>query len=205
MKNDRSRWVRQARELRAGGIELEIPEDDWRDPPETGLIIQQCGGQLVSFAFDIGRTTGFVVSLRVTIRTSNFALAQFGLEVPWEANLNLLEDPHTRSKKEYYEFRNRDEYPRDGVMNHFADIRCVRSRDTVIEGFLLASSSEPIPNRFEHGAKIPGFVNIFDQFGYCYPKHISLWADRSQKLSTRNREVMRRKPLFEKAKAINDG
>lgn len=144
------------------------------------------------------------MSLRVTICASNFTLAEFDLEVPWEANLDFLEDPHTRSKQGYYEFGNRDEYPRDAVINHYADIRCTRSRGTVIDGLLLASSSDPIPTRFEHGATIPGFVKIIDQRGYPYQQDISLWADRSQKLSTRNREVMKRTPLFAEAKAIHD-
>jgi len=56
---------------------------------------------------------------------------------------------------------------------------------------------EPISNRFEFGAEIPGFVKIFDQFGHCYQKHISLWADRSQKPSTRKDKITKRTPLLE--------
>lgn len=201
MKPDRQRWINRARQLRAAGIALEIPEDDWKDPIlESGLIMRQCDGPLENSVFDMRMgATGYMVSLRLTISTSSFALAAFDLELPWEANLNFLDDPHGRSKQDLYEFPNGDKYPRDVVINHCADIRRILRRGQSIEGFLLAWSFESIPDRYVHGMEIPAIVKIFDQFDGCYRKGISLWADRSQQLSTGKRKVRNRAPLFEEA------
>lgn len=203
MNRDRQKWTNHARQLRAGGIALEIPEDDWNDPiPESGLIIRQCDGPLESSVFDMpsGRT-GYVISLRLTISASNFALAAFDLELPWKAKLNFLEDPRGRSKQGRYEFPNGDVYPRDVVINHYADIRRILRRGQSIEGLLLARSFESIPDRYVHGAEIPAVLKIFDQFAACYRTGISLWADRS-KLSTGRRKVRKRAPLFEEPDRI---
>lgn len=183
---------------------MEIPEDDWKDPiPENGLIIQQCDGPLESNVFDMrSGQTGYIISLRLTISTSNFALAAFDLELPWKAKLNFLEDPRGRSKQDRYEFPNGDVYPRDVVINHCADIRRILRRGHSIEGLLLASGVESIPDRYLHGTEIPAIVKIFDQFDTCYRTGISLWADRSKKLSTGRRKVRKRAPLFEERDRI---
>jgi hypothetical protein len=199
MNRDRQRQINHARQLRAGGIALEIPEDDWKDPiPESGLIIRQCGGLLENSVFDMrSGATGYAVSLGLTISKSSFALAAFDLELPWEAKLLFLEDPDERSKQDLYEFPNGDKYPRDVVINHYADIRRILRRGHSIEGFLLGSSFESIPDRYVHGTEIPAVVKVFDQFNACYRKGILLWADRSHKLSTGKRKVRNRVRLFE--------
>ncbi len=205
MKINRSRWINQARELRAGGLALEIPEDDWRDPSRRGLIIRQCGGPLLNSVSDTRQgPTVFVVNLSVTIAMSGFALAAFDVDPPWEANLIFLDDPCGSSREGIYRLFNRDIYPRDSVINHYADGRRIRRRGQSISGFLLAWSLESIPDRFAHGSEIPAFIRIFDQNGDCYPKGINLWVDRSQKRSTRKSRVTKQKPLFEEAKTIKD-
>jgi hypothetical protein len=199
MNRDRQRQTNHARQLRARGIALEIPADDWKDPiRESGLIVRQCDGRLENSVFDLGSgATGYVVSLSLTVSTSNFALAAFDLELPWQAKLNFLEDPRGRSKQDRYEFPNGDVYPRDVVINHCVDIRRILRCGQSIEGFLLASSFESMPDGFVHGVEIPAIAKIFDQFYTCYRTGIILWADRSRKFSTRRRKVKKRAPLFE--------
>jgi Chromate transporter len=205
MKNDRTRWVDQARELRAAGIELEIPEDDWRDPPRNDLIIRQCDGPLLNSVFDMPEgPTGFMVNLRVAIATSGFALAAFDVELPWKANLNFLDDPRESASQGVCKFFNRDIYPRESAIDHYADSRCIRRRGESIEGYLFAWSFEHIPDRFVHGSEIPTILKIFDQSERPYQKEITLWADRIQKRSTLKRKVTNRKPIFEEAEAIPD-
>lgn len=202
MQRDRQGWIKHARELRAAGVALEIPQDDWRDPiPQSGLIIRQCDGPIENNLFNMpSGWTGCRVSLRLTIDTSGFAIAAYDLEVPWQANFNFLEDPRRRSKEEVYEFPNGDEYPRDVVINHYADIQRILRPGQTIGGLLLAWSFEPIP-RFVDGTEIPAMVNVFDQSGHCYPKAINLWADRSLRLLTRKKKkkARNRTPIFEES------
>jgi hypothetical protein len=204
MNRDRQRRTNHARQLRAGGIALEIPADDWKDPiRESGLIIRQCDGRLENSVFDLGSgATGYVVSLSLTVSTSNFALAAFDLELPWQAKLNFLEDPRGRSKQDRYEFPNGDVYPRDVVINHCVDIRRILRCGQSIEGLLLGSSFESMPDGFVHGVEIPAVLKIFDQFYACYRSAISLWANRSQKLSTVRRKGRNRAPLFAEPDSI---
>ena len=71
-------------------------------------------------------STGYVLPFRITINRPLFAISSFGLEVPWgDETVQFLDDPLQLDGSEVYRFwaRRPIEFPRDQVINHFADVR----------------------------------------------------------------------------------
>lgn len=86
------------------------------------------------------------------------------------------------------------EFPRDQVINHYADVRHMIPRGKSIKGLLLGMGMAEIPEEYKHGTPIRAMLTIFDQNGQKYPSPVSLWADRS----TRPRRAAPKvKPIFE--------
>ena len=110
--------------------------------------------------------------------------------------VHWLEDPlEFDTPLKAYAFRG--EYPlvfeRNKVLNHFANVRRVHARGDSLEGVLLGIGTGPIPENFKHGATIPGFLIIFDQFARESRFSVSLYADRDERPRGRKRTAIRRK------------
>jgi hypothetical protein len=158
------------------------------------------GGVNESTAFVLYGGTGFIINLIVTMKIPRFAISAFELELSWKNAVRWLEDPlEIDGRSSVYRFGGRylPEFERDQVLNHFADVRRIHSRGSSLKGCLLGIDTEPIPVRFHHGAMIPGFVIVIDQYGHRYRSPISLWTDRSQELLPGARSKVTRKRLFE--------
>lgn len=70
------------------------------------------------------------------------------------------------------------DYEREQVLNRFANGSSMISRKRTLEGCLLGIH-HPIPDSFRHGAMIPAFVSIWDQFGAEYRRPVLLRANRA--------------------------
>ena len=205
MKSDRLEWLKRARQLRVAGVELEIPEDDWKDSGlrrDSGLIIRQRDGPVGNSALAMRCGAAYSVSLSVVVNMPNFALTAFDLELPWKATPIFIEPPSGQAP---YKLPNGDQYPQDVVINHFANPQRLLRRGQVIEGLLLAWSFESIPADYAHGSEIPASLIIYDQFAESYKQSIILWAQRDW-LAMPRRRASTRKPLFaEEADAAQIG
>jgi hypothetical protein len=171
----------------AARVRIHIEEDDCgaTHVPSEGLSINLYGGVTESTAFDLCGGTGFIIYLTITINLPGFAISAFGLELPWTGEIRWLEDPlEIDGSSNVYRFggRNLPEFERDRVLNHFAEVRLIHSRGSSLKGCLLGIGTVPIPDRFPHGAMIPGFVTVSDQYWREYRSSVSLWADRKQEL-----------------------
>jgi hypothetical protein len=167
------------------------------------------GGVSESSVFDCGCIPGFKIYLTITFNTSMFAISRFDLELPWAQPYILwLEDPlELDGPSRCYRFHGGDflEFERDQVINHYANVRRTFSAGQSIQGFLLGTGSEPIPPAFAHGAEIPSFLHIYDQFGRKYRAPVKLRADRSMKDRRDWRSGIRRKGgLLDKRDPIED-
>src|SRR5215469_10708164 len=186
-----------ARRIRDAGVSIYIPEDDEQATidPSSGLLIYQFGGLSDSRAFDFYGGTGCIVYAVITVNLSRFAIAGFGLELPWKADIQWIGDPvETGSGSNVYRFDG-SEFERDEVLNYLADVRRTLPQGTSVKGALLATGYEPIPEEFPHGSKIPAFLIVYDQFWRPYRSPIKIWTHRSAKLS--RPQVRVRRPLFE--------
>ena len=171
-----------ARLIRDAGILIDIPEDDRETPsvPLEDVLIRQTGGVVDSAAWDLACGMGFMLSLVITINTPSFAISAFELEVPWGDTMRLLEDPLHTNRKVYWW---RDiEFDRSEVLNHRTDVRQILPNGYSLMGLLLGMGAQAIPDRFAHGAEIPAFVTVIDQFMRKYRSPVSFWADRSDRI-----------------------
>ena len=187
-----------ARRIRAAGIPIYIGEDDGEAlrRPSSGLLVYQVGGVIESRAFDFHGGAGYIIHATVTINLPQFAIAGFGLELPWKDRIRWLEDPREiEGRAEVYVFGGNDylEFERNQVLNHCADVRRARSRGESLSGYLLAIGNDPIPNKYQHGAMIPAFLIVYDQFWREYRSSTSLWTERAEKSIRRTPPRMLRK------------
>lgn len=191
-----------ARRIRAAGVAIYIGEDDGETPhdPPSGLRIRLFGGAFESRAIDFYGGAAYIIYASITVNLPHFAIAGFGLELPWKGTVRWLEDPvEIDGSSRMYRFGGKyvPEFERDEVLNHFADVRRTLSQGRSLGGALLAIGGEPIAEQFPHGAMIPAFLIVYDQFGRDYRSPIQLWADRSEKLLGRSRSGVPRKRLFD--------
>lgn len=200
-----------ARRIRAAGRPIYIAEDDGESPciPSDGLRVRQVGGVFESAAFDCGSGTGFKIYLVITSNLPNFAISCFDLELPWQVKyLQWLEDPLLiGGSSRCYRFGGDDylEFERSDVINHYADVTRPFSPGGSVRGFLLAFGYNLIPEEFPHGATIPSFLLIYDQFGRQFRAPVKLWADRSKKnLRRRVSGVPRKGGLLDKRDPITN-
>jgi hypothetical protein len=178
-----------ARRIRAAGIAIHINEDDEEVPrdPSTGLLIYQAGGVSESRMFDYFGGTGYMINAAITVNVPLFAIARFGLELPWKGPVRWLEDPLEADGSAMYRFGGDEalEFERNHVLNHFANVRRTWSRGESLQGLLLGTVDAPIPTKFRHGMKIPGFLIVYDQFWREYRSSVSLWLDRHETATRR--------------------
>jgi hypothetical protein len=177
-----------ARTIRGAGIPIYIGEDDGKVPqiPSSGLLVYQEGGVFENCAFDFYGPAGYIIRAVITVNLPGFAIAGFGLELPWESEVRWLEDPCEigSGRSVDYRFGSKDllEFPRSEVLNHLADVRRMWSRGESRKGYLLGIGNTPIPDQFQPRAEIPAFLIVYNQFIQEIRTPISLWTLRTKKL-----------------------
>ena len=198
MNNKRFRPnVALARRLQAAGIQLEIPEER----NEGHVLMWQVGAETDSCAIDLdlGRVA-YMVHLRIVIDASSFALAGFGLELPWEnSKVSMLEDPdEIGSPLGQYRFPCKDvlAFDRSQAVNHHANVRRILRRGTPIQGLLLAVGEERIPDDYVRAKNLPAFVLVADQFDRLYRCGVSLFVLKRRVNNVLKKARSSRKPLF---------
>lgn len=189
--------IEVAHRLRAVGVPLEIDVDDG----ECGLLMRQIGGEADSFAF-VSKCggTGYVVSMSITFVLPGFAISTIDLELPWsDHSISLLEDPlKTGDIYGEYCFPGETSYKfqRSLAINHHADVTRMHPRGKTIEGFLLWTGMNPVPDDWPLWKKIPAFVTVYDQFCITYRYPVTLLDSRDKKSFPRERRKSVREPLF---------
>lgn len=189
-----------ARRIRAAGVAIYIAEDDGETPhdPPSGLMIRQFGGVIESRALDFYGGAAYIVYAAITVNLPHFAISGFGLELPWKGSVRWLDEPfEIDGSPKMYRFGGKYDpaFEKDEVLNHLADVERILSPGKSIEGALLAVGEEPITEQFPHGAMIPAFLIVYDQFGRPYRSPIKLWSDRSKRYLTKPRVEKRRRLL----------
>ena len=191
------RWRKEKRDrlrrLRDLGVPTEIPADI----EDCGFLIRQEGSYSENCAFDLScGGTGFIIGLCITMNRPRLAIDYFSLEVSWQdTSFYWLTEPvETVALKGVYQFPGRGpEFPRDVVINHFANFNRQWSRGQSMRGLLLGVGSETIPTDYRHGDLIPALITVMDQYEVPSLRSIRLWVDRSAKLSKPSTKKPRRK------------
>jgi hypothetical protein len=186
--------------------QLNVPTDVTRaeliaSSPPSKIRIGCIGGVSETSAFDLDPAgTGFMLSLSLTILRKPFAIAGFGLALPWmRTPVIWLSDPaDDDGPHNTYRFpgRHSPEFPREVAINHIANAQRNLSPGRCIEGLLLGYGLDSIPAYFQHGGDVVGNLVVIDQFGERHSAEISFWIDRSAKISSNKRSRPLRKSLF---------
>jgi len=106
----------------------------------SGLLVYQTGVRSETCAFNFFGGTGYVLNLIITINLPHFAIAGFGLELPWESYVRWLDEPEElNSHLTTYRFDRSYpfEFEKSQVLNHLADVRRTWSRGKSLVGYLL--------------------------------------------------------------------
>jgi hypothetical protein len=184
MKNKNTGNLTTDRHIRAARSPILIGADDGKvlRGPSSGLLVYQTGGQSESRAFNFYESAGYILNVIITINLPHFAIATFGLELPWETYVWWLDEPNeVEGRATIYRFDRSYplEFEKRQVLNHLADVQRTYSRGKSLKGHLLGIGNKAIPDRFQQGEMIPAFLIIYDQFGREYRSPISLWTDRN--------------------------
>jgi hypothetical protein len=175
-----------ARRIRAAGRPIHIAEDDDPSPsiPCDGLLVRQTGGVMESRAIECSGGTAYIINLCITSRLPSFAISDFGLQTAWPTEyFRWLEDPLVidgHSRRYRFGVREVQEFEREQVINHYADVRQILPCGHSLTGFLLGIGYETIPERFWHGMMTPAFVIVYDQFGGDHPSPVEMQVVRNQ-------------------------
>jgi hypothetical protein len=196
---ERQKKATIARRLYENGVQIEV-DDAWRD---RALCVRQIGESSNSYVFDLGNgATGFTIDVNIEIMKNNLIINGMGLEAPWaDPSITLLADP-AENAPHYQHYKFCQSYPikfgRQQVLNHqLGDPKACRPRKP-LQGLLLWSGMQEIPDAFRHAGDLPVTVFIYDQFYVEYSFNFNLWIDRTHKWSPANRRKNLRQPLFSK-------
>jgi|ERR1700722_750882 len=187
MKKENYDSLAIARRICAAGRPIHIAEDEGvpASLPAGSLIVRQTGGMMESFAIEAQGGTSFIISLAITSKIPRFAIARFGLELPWTPDyFYWIEDPfQVDGTLRPYRVPNEKglDFERSRVLNHQADITRTLSRGHSREGFLIGYAFEPVPEDFRTGMMLPAFVIIYDQFGAMLQTGVELHLVRRPK------------------------
>jgi hypothetical protein len=155
-----ARHLAAARQLRASGIDVEIPEDLLVDshaldiqiaPPYVNIIRQLAGG-----------TVAYAIWIRLVALRPNVILEYSQLASGWDQDLFQI----SANEKGLYYLGRGFEFTRAEVLNHLIEERhCFHRRGDSVEGWLLATGLEPIPDAYRNNTSVPVDVSFTDQFG----------------------------------------
>ncbi len=121
-----------------------------------------------------------VIPLVITIRRPRFAVTDFELERPWPDAIRWLEPFESDGVYRFEAKRGSlHEYARADVLNHRRNVRRTLARGDSLAGVLLGIGNATLPFDFRHGAMVPAFVAVCDQFSQVHRAPVSLWVDRN--------------------------
>jgi len=184
MKQTPEQWAGLVRRLNDGGCPV-LPDHGYKVSP-LGLVIEEIPGTSFSSIFDLKQGgTGFAIEL--TLRneaTRPINIVGYQIKTPWGSPpLSLLPAPKKSSERyPHYCFPEPGPYYEgDFVINrYFARRKSQMQPGEQIEGVLVASSEEPMPQEILHLARIIVTLHVFDSRQNAYSKQFQLPVNRRE-------------------------
>ncbi|MGC2183852.1 MAG: hypothetical protein WA637_11260 [Terriglobales bacterium] len=182
----------------AAGVKIQIREE-WRESARAldKTLDIAVGGGLATFVFDmmagcagyvisvrlVGQALGTVLDCRLTTSWDDeIVLASFNDEGDSMCRLGLLQ------------------YPRDQVLNLRIQNSLRFQRGQMIEGVILATGVNPIPEAYRHGLIVPITLALLDQNENQVRETADLFVDRLSK--PKNKFVPRKTGLFDRGRIV---
>ena len=174
-KSEMAAHLARAERMVAAGVKIQIREE-WREARALDKTLDIAfGGGLATFAFDltagragyvisvrlVGQALGTLLDCRLTTSWDDYiVLASFNDEGDSICRLGLLE------------------YPRDQVLNPRLQNSLRFQRGQMIEGVILATGVNPIPESYRHGQIVPIGLAFLDQNENQIRETADLFVDR---------------------------
>jgi len=152
------------------------------DKKRVRLHITQSGSSFTNSVYATEHdTTGYRAEVKI-INDSNFpvVLRGFDLQPPWnDEDFRFLPDPREgRHSRDYYEMPLIQlKWPMAEVINHRKFTNGKMEPGDVIEGFILAIGSTPIPSFYKQGSEIEMKFSVYDQRSKPHSIHLTFWVD----------------------------
>jgi hypothetical protein len=186
----------RAEKMLATGVNIQIREE-WRESARAldKTLDIAVGGGLATFVFDLtaGRA-GYVISVRLVGQALGTVL-DCRLTTSWDEHIVLA------SEREDSMCRlGLLEYPRDQVLNLRIQNSLRFQRGQMIEGVILATGVNPIPEAYRHGLIVPINVAFLDQNENQIRENGDLFVDRLWK--PKNKFVPRNTGLFDRGRIV---
>lgn len=178
-KEKQQLYRKSAERLVAGGADLDLSSSA---PASTPWVkITQVPEMLASYVRVLPGLSLYVVLIRIVALAPNVVIQEFRLSSPeWEVEAWFPGDPReNRSTDRYYRLPDRSDFPRGDVLNHRVGPQGILRRGDAMDGWLLAQSFEPIPNRYAQGSFLPICLSILDQFDAEEQLTVELHVDRT--------------------------
>lgn len=187
----------RAERMLAAGVDIQIREE-WREPARgrDTLDIAVAEG-CASFAFDLtAARAGYVVSVRLVGRALG-AILNCRLTTPWD---------HDIVPASFSDFGNSMcrlgplQYPRYQVLNMRITNSMRFAPGQLIEGVILATGVNPIPEAYRHGQIVPVDLLFLDQNKKVIRETPEILVDRSW--ITERKSMVRRSGLYDRGKIV---
>jgi hypothetical protein len=156
-QTERAKYFNDARQLREGGVELEIPEDLLEGRRAVDIVVARGGGSMVIESSNGG--VHYAVWVRLVAR---YACMLLGCRVTtkWDSDisLNSYDDQALLCRLGLVE------YSQEEVLNQQIENSLrFNHRGDMVEGVILATGIRPIPQAFRHGFLLPFRLTLEDQ------------------------------------------
>jgi hypothetical protein len=175
-------------------------------PAPPWLKVSQEAGPVENSIFDLdcGSGTGCILDLQIAVDLGAFSIWGWELDLPWkDPEFRFLPEPTGESfPYNMYKFPGCETliFPRDDVINHRRRLQ----RGHGLDGLLLGSSFESIPDSYKHGAQIEASLVLIDEMRRAFSTPVQLWADRIAKINRQRRKKNTRGPLFSRRDGAKD-
>jgi hypothetical protein len=184
----------------AAGVNIQIREE-WREqvPAKDALDIR-IAGSVATFVFELtAARAGYVISVRLVGRAPG-AILDCRLTTSWDDDIVLAsfsDDGDSMCRLGHLQ------YPRRQVLNPRIANSMRFAPGKMIEGVIMATGANPIPEAYRHGLIVPIQLAFLDQNQNEIQENADLFVDRLYKLKSKS--MPRRSGLYDRGTIVPTG
>jgi len=183
-KSEIAAHLTRAESMLAAGVNIQI-RDEWREPARVqdhNLDIAVAGG-CATFVFDLtAARAGYIICVRLVGQALG-AVLDCRLTTAWDDDIVLAsfsDDGDSMCRLGHLQ------YPRRQVLNPRIANSMRFAAGQMIEGVIMATGANPIPETHRHGLVVPIQLAFLDQNQNEIRKNAELFVDRGYKLQRKS-------------------
>jgi len=197
-KSEIAAHLTRAESMLAAGVNIQI-RDEWREPARVqdhNLDIAVAGG-CATFVFDLtAARAGYIIFVRLVGQALG-AVLDCRLTTAWDDDIVLAsfsDDGDSMCRLGHLQ------YPRRQVLNPRIANSMRFAAGQMIEGVIMATGANPIPETHRHGLVVPIQLAFLDQNQNEIRKNAELFVDRGYKLQRKS--MPRKSGLYDRGTIV---